>query len=135
MAVDAVNSVNFQGRKGSYTKNGNEYNKTHAGRYVGMGVGALVGAGYPLYILREVQKDKPFFKKVLVRCRQEFKNGLAQSGVDVSNLKMSAKSVSKVLKGIPVVTGAITLLVGLGVGAIVDGIINHVRAKKADKAA
>ncbi len=132
MSIDAVNTVSFSGKK-SYTKNGNEYEKTRAGRYIGMGVGASVGAGYPLYFIHQAQKDKPFLKRMLVTFRTAYKRELAKAGLDVSNLKLSAKTFSKGMKVFPVITGSLALLLGLGLGAIVDGIINHTRAKKADK--
>lgn len=132
MSIDAINTVSFSGKK-SYTKNGNEYEKTHAGKFVGMGVGASVGAGYPLLLLHQAQKDKPFLKRLLVSYRNAYKKGLANAGLDVSDIKLSAKTLSRGLKIIPAITGAVALILGLGLGSIVDGIINHARAKNADK--
>ncbi len=131
MSIQSVNSVNFTS-KTAHTKNGNEYEKTRVGKYIGMGAGAAIGAGVPAYLLYN-RNYKMYLKRQLVEMRNNIMQELQKEGIKSS--KMSAKTISKWLKAIPVVAGALTLLVGLGIGAIVDGAINHSRAKKADKIA
>ncbi len=134
MSIQSISAVNFTGKK-RYTNNGNEYEKTNAGKYVGMGVGAAAGAGYPAYILHNMFKpeNKGELMKLLdTYCKNFNESCKNQFGQDV---KLTTKTLTKCIKALPVVSGAVVLLAGLGLGAIVDGIINHNRAKKADKEA
>lgn len=141
MSIQSVNAINFTG-KTAQTKNGNEYEKTNAGKYTGMGVGAAAGAGYGVYIINKVNKSYSLKKYII----NAFNSGFTQFGKlgniknTISQLEISLKEfratrykcLSRILKAIPAILGAVTLLAGLGVGAITDGIINHTRAKKAD---
>ncbi len=54
MSISAINSVSFSGKR--LTKNGNEYDKTNAGKYIGMGVGTAAGAGFGLKVYHDVTK-------------------------------------------------------------------------------
>ena len=150
MSISAINSVSFSGKR--LTKNGNEYDKTNAGKYIGMGVGTAAGAGFGLKVYHDVTKAineagndlENGIKDVLEDTFTSIKNrfsGLAQNtGTAVETnidevTEMSMRMVGKVFKVVPVVLGLGGLLAGLGLGAITDGIINHTRAKKADNAA
>ena len=56
MSISAINSVSFSGKR--LTKNGNEYDKTNAGKYIGMGVGTAAGAGFGLKVYHEMSPLK-----------------------------------------------------------------------------
>ncbi len=136
MSIQSVNSVNFTGSK-ARTKQGNEYDKSSAGKYIGMGLGAVVGAGCTGYKVKKGLSSSSELKRFLIN----FNNSLLNSFSDISNIsrkefrELRKKSIKIGIKAAPVIIGAAGLLAGLGLGAIVDGIINNVRSKKADKSA
>ena len=147
MSIQSVNSISFSGKR--VTKNGNEYDKTNAGKYTGMGVGAAAGAGFGIKVYHDVTKTikeagnefengvKDVLGDTLTSIKNRFSNLAQDTGTAVENnideiTEMSMKMTQKAFKVVPVILGLGGLLAGLGLGAITDGIINHTRAKKAD---
>lgn len=148
MSINAINSVNFTAKR--VTKNGNEYDKTNVGKYAGMGVGTAAGAGFGLHVKHVINKGmkeegktfEELLKGVLGDTFTSLKSRLgdaakeaetaAENGVD-EVAETTLKWAKRGFKAFPVILGAGGLLAGLGLGAIADGIINHNRAKKADK--
>lgn len=125
MWIMKVSSVNFTGT----TKQGNEYDKTKVGKLTGM----VAGAGWTAY-----KATKNFGKKMTFSERRNMVTELQSicpEGVNFRTFKNeSIKIAKKIAKTGTAIAGAITIAVGLGVGAIVDACINKSRAKKADKA-
>lgn len=139
MAISAINSVNFTGKK--VTKNGNEYDTTNVGKYAGMGVGAAAGTGYGLKVynaakkaLQEVDANQIFedtFTTMKENLDKQFGEPIEMATEEyVEACTKASKRAAKVGVGVLGIGG---LLAGLGIGAIVDGVINHNRAKNAEK--
>ena len=110
--MTSVNAVNYN----ATTKNGAPYHKTSAGKKTGVTIGALASAGtlaYGVDILRKVTA-KPG--------EQPVKFFTALKDYLKTYPLSSAGAIGK------------AMLIGLITGAIVDRIVNKIRAKKADKA-
>lgn len=115
------------------TKNGNEYQRTNTATKIGTGVGAAYGvlnasaAGY-----MAAKNDLPKgFKNMFLNSYKALRELLPAK--EAKNLvKRNAKM--SVAIGIPMGIIVYTL-VGLGIGAAVNKVINHKRAAKADAAA
>ncbi len=138
MAISAINSVNFTGKR--VTKNGNEYDTTNIGKYTGMGVGAAVGTGVGIKTYSAAKKAlegvdaKKLFEEAFTKLKEGLEKQLGSLEMTSEEYVESCIKASKKSSKIGIaILGLGGLLVGLGGGAIVDGVINHNRAKKADK--
>ena len=128
----AIQSVSFG--KTAVTKNGNEYQRTSKATKIGAGVGATWGILNSSAMVYMAAKNK---------MPQQFKNiylntykALRENGVDLNLAKNTVKKSAKAAIAIGVPTGiTFTTIVGLGIGAAVNKIINHKRAAKADAVA
>lgn len=105
--------------------------KTNLGKYIGMPVGALSLGAYTGINIKKVLAD-PQFKEIV--------NMLVSSDL-AAKFEIPTKEfediITKIMKmgakALPVIVGVVGLFAGLGIGAIVDATINHVRNKKAQK--
>ncbi|MBS4759778.1 MAG: hypothetical protein KHX03_03660 [Clostridium sp.] len=119
----SIQAVSF----GAKTQKGNEYKKTHAGTITGLAVGTGY-AGLCSYGIAKNPEVKNKIARILVKTRQDLmSNGLTK---EVANkyTKFTRKA------GISL-TVASAILVGLGIGAAVNKVINKNRAKQADQKA
>ncbi len=119
----SIQAVSF----GATTKKGNEYKKTHAGTITGLAVGVGL-AGLNAGMIKKSPAVKKAIQESLVHTRANLiANGLT---------KLKATKLAKMSGKIGVfVALALNVLAGLAVGAGINKIINHAKAKKADKAA
>ena len=101
-----------------FTKNGNPYQKTGKAKHFTF----LSGVGLACY---DVIKNKDVFKKAgeLVASKPEFKD-----------CKLGAKGASAYLAGVTALKNlGVAALGALVIGGLADGVINKIRAHKADK--
>ena len=116
-----------------FTKKGNHYEKTNIGKVIGTLGGAIYGAIQSSTIIKE-------FKKINVA---EILRNTMNFTAETLSFKISPeeieKAVSVITKQLPRVTAAAVLLgatlIGLGIGSIVNFVINKIKAHNADKAA
>jgi len=144
MSISAINSVNFTG-KTKVTKNGNEYEKTNACKYAGMGSGLLAGGAYGYLTANKVMKSFSAKKAVFASMSETYKafSGKETLKAALEEVGMTAKEfkqiVAKSIKGgvisAGVMAGVAACLITSCVGFIADSVINRSRAKQADKAA
>ena len=136
MSIDAINSVNFTGH--AVTKNGNDYNKTNVGKYIGTAAG-VAWVSCPLYV---ITKNDRSYRRFVVETWDKLVSFAAEKSDafkelrDLPRKEYRAARFEGVSHGgkVGVILATIGLpLVGLGLGAVADGIVNHFRAKKADK--
>ena len=110
-----------------YTKNGNPYQKFNRGKLAG-----TIGMG--LIPVTSFIRNRSLIKDTFSQMTDAAKDLAAESGVQVD-----AKEIASSMKSATVIAGAATVagyaLAGLGIGALVDFIINKVRAHNADKSA
>ena len=136
MNTESVNSIAFAG-KTKTTKNGNEYKKTKAAK-VTMGLIGAAGASATVYSsFNYIKKDNALKSIILNVCKQSYRS-VCEKFSNLPNAKqpMAFKKYVKSSIGL----GSVALIAAsagifTGIGAIIDGIVNHHRAKKADKAA
>lgn len=129
MSISAINQVNFQGQ--SLTKRGNAYSESNVGRYAGAGLGVATG----IYLANKGMTTIP---------------GLKNFGEMVwSSIKNIPENCKKLITkdfwtGIPTnfknfftngnyKTAGKIALIGLGIGALVDGAINLTKSYVADR--
>lgn len=129
MSISAINQVNFQGQ--SLTKRGNAYSESNVGRYAGAGLGVATG----IYLANKGMTTIP---------------GLKNFGEMVwSSIKNIPENFKKLITkdfwtGIPTnfknfftngnyKTAGKIALIGLGIGALVDGAINLTKSYVADR--
>ena len=129
MSISSINQVNFQGQV--LTKRGNSYNDSNIAKYAGAGLGAATG----LYLANKGMKNFPGVKEFRVKVWDSIKN----------IPKNAQKLITKEFwKGVPdgfmnffrnggYKTVGKFALIGLGLGAIVDGAINLSKAYNADR--
>lgn len=129
MNVSGVNSVNFTAK----TDKGNDYKKTKAGKTTCGIIGASL-IGINAY---KMQK-KGLFKKLTNHIDEQIKKNADINEYISKNPKANIEKFNKIFKksiiGSFIATAAISFGLWVGIGAIIDGIVNHSRAKKADKA-
>lgn len=113
MTVDAVR-FNPNTR---FTKKGNHYQKTNLGKTIG----TIAGAGFAGVRLAS---QKEFLNKTFYSIASQVKNG-AQIEPLVKTMKIGGYAGA----------AAIFAALGLGLGAVIDGVANKIKAYKADKAA
>jgi len=118
MSVNSVNSVAFTGKTAT-TKNGNEYKKTNAGKIIG-GITSAAAVG----TLAVIAPKSPEFKTVLSMIAHSIR-------VAAPNIK----NIRGAVLGTLAATAASVVALAVGQGTLTDKIINHNRAKKADKEA
>jgi len=128
MAIQSIGSQpNFTGKK-AVTYKGNEYEKTNNGKLIGAGAGATLSA---VMVGRGIKTLKSkTYQNALKDSFEMIKE--AKPEMTLEQFVKRAKKVSKI--GMGVMT-AITVLLGLGIGALVDKNKNENRAFKADMAA
>ena len=110
-----VDSVNFN-QNTRFTKKGNPYQQTNIAKKAGLGAGLATVA--TTYIVNHKYINNEFYSEISKKVK---------NGAQIENLVKLAK-----IKGV----GKMALAfagVGIAVGAIVDGIVNKVKANKADK--
>ena len=129
MSISSINQVNFQGQ--ALTKRGNAYSDSNIGKYAGAGLGAATG----LYLANKGMKTVPGFKKFGTMVWESIKDIPKKSG------KLTKKEF---WTGIPTnfknffkngdykTVGKIALI-GLGLGALVDGVINLTKSYMTDR--
>lgn len=126
--MNVNNNVAFTAR----TKKGNEYDKTNVGKYVG----GTIGAGYITgFILKNKEAVKKIQDDVLVNEYSKIlKNPKFDKKIVINKLKPFIEKNAKLIKasGLALVITAFTAT-GVTIGAIVDKVINHNKAKNADK--
>ena len=129
MSISSISQVNFQGQ--ALTKRGNTYSESNIGKYAGAGLGAVTGiylankginnvpgvrtfGGMVWNSIKNIPKNctklikKDFWKNVPTNFKNFFTNG---------NYKTAGKIA----------------LIGLGLGALVDGAINLTKSHMADR--
>lgn len=126
-----IQAVSF-GQK-AVTKNGNEYQRTSKATKIGAGVGAAWGVlnasamGY-----MAAKNELPTgLKKIFLNTYKTLREFLPIA--EAKNLTKRNAKISLAI-GIPMGIAVVTLI-GLGIGAAVNKIINHKRAAKADAVA
>lgn len=130
MPIHSISNNNVSFGHIKKTKKGNEYVKTHAATRTGMAIG-LVGAGAAIYSLKSVLKS-PDMKRMIGEWLVGIRNHLISVAPSFSKAKAgkAAKVLFKAGVAAPVVGIFLTNLI---IGASVNKIINHHRAKAADK--
>lgn len=133
------------------TDKGNDYNKTNTGKYVGTGLGATY-ASYNIYknikfknlpMGEKIKQVEQMLDKVKTKAEkfgQFFDKSFKFDKKDMPNISKAEiqKLIEKNEKYFNLKLGRIfvvTSLMGLGLGAITDAIINNSRQKHADKLA
>ena len=120
--VDAAN-VNYKNLR--YTKKGNQYQKSNAGKLVGtLGMAAIPVVGF--------LKNKEMLKNAFNTSLQNAKEAIKQQNLSVSSEEVGSALKSGVLAGGAAVVAGYALA-GLGIGALVDFAVNKFKAYKADK--
>lgn len=127
----AIQPVSFG--QTAVTKNGNEYQRTSKATKIGAGVGATWGVlnasamGYMAAKNELPQKYKNIFLNSYKALRKI---------LPIEEAKYVAKRNAKISLAIGLPMGIIgSTLIGLGIGAVVNKVINHRRAAKADAVA
>ena len=144
MAITAINTINFKGNDNAKVKDSQNsegsYKTSNIGKSVGLGVGAIIPGGYGLRFINNVNKSVSL-KKILVKyldfgvtsfsSNSSVKDFLDSIEVSRQDYRKSRyKVISRGLKILPVVLAAAGMLVGLGIGAVADCIIDKFHAKK-----
>ncbi len=128
----AIQAVSFG--QTAVTKNGNEYERTNKatkiGRNIGLGYGLLSSAAVGYKIATKNPPEK--FKNALISTYKNLRQSLLSPEEAKDVLKRSAKAGAAIGFSIGI---ALCTLVGLGIGAAINKIINHKRAAKADAVA
>ena len=128
----AIQAVSF-GQK-AVTKNGNEYQRTSKATKIGAGVGATWGILNSSAMVYMAAKNKmpQQFKNIYLNTYKALRENNFTREIAKNTVKKSAKAAIAI--GVP--TGiAVATLIGLGIGAAVNKIINHKKAAKADAVA
>lgn len=113
MSVNAVSQFNTKTR---FTRKGNPYQKTNTAKIVG----AALSAGYTGI---NIARNSKVLNKAIYSMVSQIKNGAY------------IESAAKTLKASAIISAVTSSAIfGLGLGAIVDGITNKIRAHKADQA-
>lgn len=120
MSIQSVSNVSF----GATTKNGNDYKKTHAATIAGTAVGGATGFSLA-YTGAKTLKTVAGKKEYILGMKNMLKN---------MPTLFKGKN-AKIIKGSIAAVTVASALVGLGIGAGTNKIINHNKAAKADKAA
>ena len=129
MSISAINQVNFQGQ--SLTKRGNAYSESNVGRYAGAGLGVATG----IYLANKGMTTIPGLKNFGEMVWGSIKN------IPGNCKKLITKDF---WTGIPTnfknfftngnyKTAGKIALIGLGIGALVDGAINLTKSYVADR--
>ena len=145
MATEAVSGPKFFTSR-SYTNNGNEYRKSNygkiAGATLGVGAGAYVATtGVKIYkeLFPQIEKSGIFesLPEVLNQIAQNFNEGKALfTEAEIKEFpEYLMKFTKKTFKGVVTAISVGVVLLGLGLGAVGDGITNIIKRKNADKAA
>ncbi len=137
MAVQSVNSVKFCGNT-TETSNKENHIQRNIGKYAGMGIGAAAGTSFGLYraIKPTVKMKRGFIYGhtlgiIFNSENKSLSEILKELGITSKQFRQDrTKQFIKVMKSIPVILGTLTLLAGLGIGAIVDAVIKHNKSKK-----
>ena len=126
--------INFSNR--AITQDGNEYNSTNVGKTTG----AVVGTGIAAYTGYAMNKAKKMIlSEDVVEIMKNGANQVVESFPDdIKSISQGvAETLPKYLKKSmnigAIIVGGLSLLSAIGVGTLVDGTINKVRALKADK--
>lgn len=117
---------NFTGKAVTYK--GNEYEKTNNGKLIGAGAGAALSAVMVGKGIKNLKSET--FQNALKDNFEAIKD--TKPDKTLEQFVKTAKKASKIYLG---VMTAITVLLGLGIGALVDKNKNENRAFKADMAA
>lgn len=128
----AIQAVSFG--KTAVTKNGNEYQRTSKATKIGAGVGAtwgLLNASTTVYLAAR-NKMPQQFKNIYLNTYKALRENNFTREIAKNTVKRGAKAAIAI--GIPMGIAVVTLI-GLGIGAAVNKIINHKRAAKADAVA
>ena len=110
-----------------FTQKGNHYEKTNIGKIIGVIGGAVYGA-YKSLGIKELMNEINF-KTIMENIIYSFEEGIDPAKAE-KMIKYAVKATPKY------VTAALILgstLIGLGVGSIVNFVINKIKAHKADK--
>lgn len=128
----AIQAVSFG--KTAVTKNGNEYQRTSKATKIGAGVGAAWGLLNTSTTVYKAARNKmpQQFKNIYLNTYKALRENNFTREIAKNTIKKSAKTAIAI--GIPMGI-AFTTIVGLGIGAAVNKIINHKRAAKADAVA
>ena len=128
----AIQAVSFG--KTAVTKNGNEYQRTSKATKIGAGVGATWGILNSSAMVYMAAKNKmpQQFKNIYLNTYKALRENNLTREIAKNTVKKSAKTAIAI--AIPMAV-AFTTIVGLGIGAAVNKIINHKRAAKADAVA
>jgi len=142
MSINGLN--NNQPAFTAKTKEGNDYDKTNAGKAVGGTLGgiALLKGLAVTATSHKIINDK-FIKTVISEADEillpEGKGAMVNSKSFNPTVLKKLKTFTKIGKGSYIAGGVIGSVIAgatlLGIGATVDKMINHHEAKKADKAA
>lgn len=136
MSIDSIKmgQPSFAGK----TKDGNDYDKTCAGKVAGGMIGVHVAAGK----IRQIQRtgDAVYIRKATAKFAEKQAKMNPKSTIDIKiagqkfaeNFKKNLKA-SKAIGS--VIAAGVTFGLWIGIGAIVDKMINSHRAHKADKEA
>lgn len=134
----AISGISLTDR--TKTKNGNEYNATKVGKLTGtaVGTGAAVYTGYAVHNGKKLLTEdagnliKEITNFMVASLPEEITSGI-KGGFD-KFVEEIPKNLRKYINiGSPIIAG-VALLSAIGVGAVVDAMINKVKAFKADKA-
>lgn len=129
----AIQAVSF-GQK-AVTKSGNEYERTSKATKIGAGIGlgyGLLNSGVAGYKMATKNPPKKV-KNQLLNTYKNLRQSLYFSPEEAKNV-VQRTAKAGVAIGLPV-NIAVSTLIGLGIGAAVNKIINHKRAAKADAVA
>lgn len=128
MAIQPIGvQPNFTGKK-AVTYKGNEYEKTNNGKLIGTGAGIALSGIMTTCTLKAFNKETVL--QTLKNAYEGAKDALPQKSFDEY-----LKSMKKMSKVSCAVMSGLTVLLGLGIGALVDKNKNENRAFKADMAA
>lgn len=132
MAIHAVSNNNVSFGHIKTTKKGNEYRKTHAATRTGLAIG-LLGASVAAYQMKKTF-NAPDIKRMIAEKVVGLRNHLMSAFPSATKAQAGklAKLGSKAVFAAPAV---FILLGNLAIGASVNKIINHRRAKAVDKQA
>lgn len=126
MSIQAMSNVSF----GATTKNGNDYKKTHVATIAGTAVGTGIG-GLGVYNLTKLMKKEPIIKRAMTTTLTDLRRVFMEGG---KTKAQATKMMNRTFKS-GIALGVVSwALVGLGIGAGINKIINNHKAAKVDKA-